>query len=133
MTEQYLDHFDNLDTWETDDYETAEEVVDSIANDIVLRPLDSTSRSGGRQAITIAPYRRLLSNQANVTKTTRQNRLVHIRNNAMIRLLIYTGLRRLELVSLRWSNVDTEKRFNCVRGGPVASAERLVRSRRDCH
>lgn len=56
-----------------------------------------------------------------------------LRNNAMIRILVYTGLRRSELVALWWSNVDAEKRYNCVRGGPVASAARLVRSRRDCH
>ena len=35
MTEQHLDHFDDLDAWEADDYETAEEAVDSITNDIV--------------------------------------------------------------------------------------------------
>ena len=38
MTEQHLDHFDDLDAWEADDYETAEAAVDSITNDIVFRP-----------------------------------------------------------------------------------------------
>ena len=31
-----------------------------------------------------------------------------LRNNAMIRMLVYTGLRRSELVALRWSDVDIE-------------------------
>ena len=38
MTEQHLDHFDDLDAWDADDYETAEAAVDSITNDIVFRP-----------------------------------------------------------------------------------------------
>ena len=31
-----------------------------------------------------------------------------LRNNAMIRMLVYTGLRRSKLVALRWSDVDVE-------------------------
>ena len=46
MTEQHLDHFDDLDAWDADDldawdaddYDTAEAAVDSITNDIVFRP-----------------------------------------------------------------------------------------------
>ena len=38
MTQPYPDHFDDLDAWEADDYETEQEAVDSITNDIVFRP-----------------------------------------------------------------------------------------------
>ena len=40
-----------------------------------------------------------------------------VRNNAMIRLLVYTGLRRSELVMLRWSDVDAEAGLVTVRHG----------------
>ena len=40
-----------------------------------------------------------------------------IRNNAMIRLLVYTGLRRSELVMLRWADVDAEAGLATVRHG----------------
>ena len=40
-----------------------------------------------------------------------------VRNNAMIRLLVYTGLRRSELVMLRWSDVDSEAGLVTVRHG----------------
>ena len=40
-----------------------------------------------------------------------------VRNNAMIRLLVYTGLRRSELVMLRWSDIDTEAGLVTVRHG----------------
>ena len=40
-----------------------------------------------------------------------------IRNNAMIRLLVYTGLRRSELVMLRWTDVDIEAGLVTVRHG----------------
>jgi len=40
-----------------------------------------------------------------------------LRNNAMIRLLVYTGLRRSELVALRWSDVDVEAGIVTVRHG----------------
>ena len=40
-----------------------------------------------------------------------------VRNNAMIRLLVYTGLRRSELVMLRWADVDAEAGLVTVRHG----------------
>ena len=40
-----------------------------------------------------------------------------IRNNAMIRLLVYTGLRRSELVALRWADIDIEAGLVTVRHG----------------
>ena len=40
-----------------------------------------------------------------------------IRNNAMVRLLVYTGLRRSELVMLRWTDVDAEAGLVAVRNG----------------
>ncbi len=40
-----------------------------------------------------------------------------LRNNAMIRLLVYTGLRRSELVALRWSDVHVEAGVVTVRHG----------------
>ena len=40
-----------------------------------------------------------------------------LRNNAMIRMLVYTGLRRSELVALRWSDVDVEAGVVTVRHG----------------
>ena len=46
-----------------------------------------------------------------------------VRNNAMIRLLVYTGLRRSELVMLRWSDVDAEAGLVTVRHGKVAKNE----------
>lgn len=39
------------------------------------------------------------------------------RNNAMIRLLVYTGLRRSELVMLRWTDIDSETGLVTVRYG----------------
>lgn len=47
-------------------------------------------------------YVRDFIRQANVVaRTTRQNRLGHMRNNTMIRLLVSTGLRRKELAAPR--------------------------------
>ncbi len=40
-----------------------------------------------------------------------------VRNNAMVRLLVYTGLRRSELVTLRWSDLDAEEGLVTVRHG----------------
>ena len=40
-----------------------------------------------------------------------------VRNNAMIRLLVYTGLRRSELVALCWSDIDAEAGLVTVRHG----------------
>jgi len=40
-----------------------------------------------------------------------------LRNNAMIRMLVYTGLRRSELVALRWSDVDIEAGIVTIRHG----------------
>ena len=40
-----------------------------------------------------------------------------VRNNAMIPLLVYTGLRRSELVMLRWTDVDAEAGLVTVRHG----------------
>ena len=40
-----------------------------------------------------------------------------VRNNAMIRLLVYTGLRRAELVMLRWTDIDAEAGLVTVRHG----------------
>lgn len=40
-----------------------------------------------------------------------------VRNNAMIRLLAFTGLRRSELVMLRWADVDVEAGLVTVRYG----------------
>lgn len=47
------------------------------------------------------------------------------RNNAMIRLLVYTGLRRSELVMLRWSDIDAEAGLVTVRHGK-GGKERVV-------
>lgn len=40
-----------------------------------------------------------------------------LRNCTMIRILVYTGLRRSELVALRWSDVDAEAGIVTVRHG----------------
>ena len=48
-----------------------------------------------------------------------------LRNNSMIRLLVYTGLRRSELVALRWSDVDIEAGVVTVRHGK-GDKERVV-------
>ena len=48
-----------------------------------------------------------------------------VRNNAMIRLLVYTGLRRSELVGLRWADVDSEAGLVTVRHGK-GGKERVV-------
>lgn len=42
---------------------------------------------------------------------------VGIRNNALLRLAVYTGLRRSELVALRWSDVDLESQTITVQHG----------------
>ena len=44
-------------------------------------------------------------------------RRVGLRNNALIRLLIFTGLRRNELAQLRWSDIDLDKMTLTVRHG----------------
>ena len=38
MTDPHETYFDDLDAWDADDYETEQEAVDSITNDIVFRP-----------------------------------------------------------------------------------------------
>lgn len=48
-----------------------------------------------------------------------------IRNNAIIRLLVYTGLRRSELVMLRWADVDVDAGLVIVRHGK-GGKERVV-------
>ena len=44
-------------------------------------------------------------------------RAVGIRNYALLRLLIYTGLRRAEVVMLRWDDIDLENQTVTVRHG----------------
>ena len=44
-------------------------------------------------------------------------RAVGIRNHALLRLLIYTGLRRAEVVMLRWDDIDLEAHTVTVRHG----------------
>ena len=44
-------------------------------------------------------------------------RLVGIRNHALLRLMIYTGLRRAEIVMLRWDDIDLENQTVTVRHG----------------
>ena len=44
-------------------------------------------------------------------------RLVGIRNYALLRLMIYTGLRRAEIVSLRWDDIDLDAQTVTVRHG----------------
>ena len=44
-------------------------------------------------------------------------RLVGIRNYALLRLMIYTGLRRAEIVTLRWDDIDLENQTVTVRHG----------------
>ena len=44
-------------------------------------------------------------------------RLVGIRNHALLRLMIYTGLRRAEIVTLRWDDIDLENQTVTVRHG----------------
>lgn len=38
MTDEHQAHFDDLDAWDADDYETADEAINNITNDIVFRP-----------------------------------------------------------------------------------------------
>ena len=44
-------------------------------------------------------------------------RLVGIRNHALLRLMVYTGLRRAEIVTLRWDDIDLEAHTVTVRHG----------------
>ena len=44
-------------------------------------------------------------------------RLVGIRNHALLRLMIYTGLRRAEIVMLRWDDIDLENQTVTVQHG----------------
>ena len=44
-------------------------------------------------------------------------RLVGLRNHALLRLMIYTGLRRAEIVMLRWDDIDLENQTVTVRHG----------------
>ncbi len=50
---------------------------------------------------------------------------VGIRNDVMIRLLVYTGLRRSELIALRWSDINVENLTITVRHGK-GDRERVV-------
>lgn len=50
---------------------------------------------------------------------------VGIRNNALVRLDVYTGLRRSELVSLRWDDIDSDSQTIKVRHGK-GDKERIV-------
>ncbi|MCY3866052.1 MAG: tyrosine-type recombinase/integrase [Chloroflexi bacterium] len=38
-----------------------------------------------------------------------------LRNSALLRLMIYTGLRRAEVVALRWDDIDFEDQLVTVR------------------
>ena len=44
-------------------------------------------------------------------------RLVGVRNHALLRLMIYTGLRRAEVVMLRWDDIDLDAHTVTVRHG----------------
>ena len=47
----------------------------------------------------------------------RDRRPMGVRNYALIRLMIYTGLRRAEVVALRWDDIDFEEQLVTVRHG----------------
>ncbi len=40
-----------------------------------------------------------------------------VRNYALLRLMIYTGLRRAEVVAMRWDDIDFEEQLVIVRHG----------------
>ena len=47
----------------------------------------------------------------------RDHRPMGVRNHALLRLMIYTGLRRAEVVALRWDDIDFEDQLVTVRHG----------------
>ena len=47
----------------------------------------------------------------------RDRRPMGVRNYALLRLMIYTGLRRAEVVALRWDDIDFEDQLVTVRHG----------------
>ena len=47
----------------------------------------------------------------------RDRRPMGVRNYALLRLMIYTGLRRAEVVALRWDDIDFEEQLVTVRHG----------------
>lgn len=47
----------------------------------------------------------------------RDRRPLGVRNSALLRLMIYTGLRRSEVVALRWDDIDFEDQLVTVRQG----------------
>ena len=47
----------------------------------------------------------------------RDRRPLGVRNYALLRLMIYTGLRRAEMVALRWDDIDFEEQLVTVRHG----------------
>ena len=77
----------------------------------VKRMEDERGRSRSQRALKRSEVARLLDVWA------ADLRPVGIRNYALLRLMIYTGLRRAEIVTLRWDDIDLEAHTVTVRHG----------------
>ena len=83
MTQPYPDHFDDLDAWEADDYETEQEAVDSITNDIVFRPPEPPSPPAA-----IAAWWNARRNQRRVAPSDARSMSRHIARHLAQALLV---------------------------------------------
>ena len=92
------------------DRERYEQHYQAVKSFLKVKTTDDDRRRPGR-ALNPHEVTRLLDVWRNA------QRFKGIRNNAMIRLLVYTGLRRSELVMLRWADVDAEAGLVTVRHG----------------
>ena len=103
------------------DRERYEQHYQAVKSFLKVKPTDDDRMRPGRVKRVLKPREvtRLLDVWRNATGVK------GIRNNAMIRLLVYTGLRRSELVMLRWIDVDGEAGLVTVRYGK-GGKERVV-------
>lgn len=94
---------------------------DAVKNFLKVKTTaDDTARSGrNKRALSPHEATQLLSVWGN------DNSLLGLRNNAMLRLLIYTGLRRSELVALKWTDINRDDMTVTVRHGK-GDQERVV-------
>jgi integrase/recombinase XerD len=94
----------------SDDYKPHYQAVKSFLK-VKAQADDTTRPERHKRALSPHEATQLLSVWSNDTSD------MGLRNNAMIRLLIYTGLRRSELVALRWTDINFEDMTLTVRHG----------------
>lgn len=83
MTDPHQTYFDDLDAWDADDYDTADEAVDRITNDIVFRPPEPPP-----PAAAIAAWYNARRNQRRVAPSDARSLSQHIARHLAQALLV---------------------------------------------